>query len=170
MVSLPAYAEPQSLGAYDAWSAYSSKESSGQICYVSAKPTKSEGKYKTRGGAFAEITHRPAEHRTGVFTILSGYTFKSGAPATLMVNGKSFTMFTRGDAAFAQDADDPKIVAALRGADTMQFTGTSTKTAEIKDSYSLKGFETAYAAINKTCNVAGLPAEKTAAKAIKKKT
>jgi invasion protein IalB len=148
-----AWAEPQALGSYDAWSAYVSKEKTDQICYISAKPVKSEGKFTKRGGVFAEVTHRPAEHRTGVFTLLSGYTFKTGAPATLTVNGTNFTLFTRGDAAFAQDADDPKIVAAMRGGSEMTFTGTSSKATEIKDTFSLKGLETAYAAINKACNV-----------------
>ena len=168
--STAAIAEPQALGTYDAWSAYTSKEKTDQICYISAKPDKSEGKFTKRGGVFAEVTHRPAEHRTGVFTLLSGYTFKTGAPATLTVNGSNFTLFTRGDAAFAQDADDPKIVAAMRSGSTMTFTGTSSKNTEIKDSFSLKGIETAYAAINKACNVSAAPLEKAAKTPAKKKS
>jgi hypothetical protein len=161
-VAFPAFADPQSIGTYQSWGAYTSKEGGQIICYMSSKPLKSEGDYKKRDPVFAEVTHRPAEHRNGVFNILAGYSLKPGAPATLQIGKQSFTLFTHGDAAFAQDADDPKIVAAMRGAaETMVFKGTSSKGTNTTDTFSLKGADAAYAEIGRACKVeAAKPAKK----------
>jgi invasion protein IalB len=153
LAATPAMADPQSIGSFQSWGAYTDKDNNQTICYISSKPVKSEGNYKSRGPVFAEVTHRPAEHHNGVFNILAGYSLKSGAPATLQLGKESFTLFTHGDAAFAKDADDAKIVAAMRNADTMVFEGASTKGTTTKDTFSLKGMGQAYAAIGKACSV-----------------
>jgi hypothetical protein len=155
-----ALADPQSVGTYEAWGAFTSTTNGQTICYMSAKPTKSEGDYKKRNPVFAEVTDRPAEHRLGVFNILAGYSLKSSAPATLEIGKQSFTLFTHGDAAFAQDADDPRIVAAMKGGDTMVFKGTSTKGTQTTDTFSLKGADAAYAEIGRACKVDAKSAKK----------
>ena len=147
----PVLADPQAAGSFLAWSAYTDRDNNQTICYISSKPVKSEGNYKSRQPVFAEVTDRPAEHHKGVFNILAGYSLKSGAPATLQVGKQTFALFPHGDAAFAKDADDAKIVAAMRSADTMVFNGTSTKGTTSKDIFSLKGMEQAYSAVGKAC-------------------
>ena len=104
------------------------------------------------------MTHRPAEHHNGVIDILGGYPFKAGVPATLTIGKANFTLFTHGAAAFAQDTDDEKIVAAMRRADGMVFAGSDKKGVVTKVTFSLKGMEQAYEAISKSCNVEIAPA------------
>ncbi len=151
LAATSAYADPQAAGLFQAWGAYTDRDNNQTICYISSKPVKSEGNYKSRQPVFAEVTDRPAEHHKGVFNILAGYSLKPGALATLQVGKETFALFTHGDAAFAKDADDAKIVAAMRSADTMIFDGTSTRGTTSKDIFSLKGMEQAYAAVGKAC-------------------
>ncbi len=157
-----ARADSGQIGAFQSWTAYVSHNRGQDMCYISSRPINTEG--KNHAGVFAEVTHRPSEHHTGVIDILGGYTFKAGTPATLSLGGKDFALFTHGEAAFAQDADDEKIVAAMRAADTMVFSGTDKKGNVSKASFNLKGMEQAYEAISKACKVQIPPAPRKAKK------
>ena len=149
----PAFADPKHIGDYQTWSAYEAQDNGQTVCYISAKPEKSEGDYKKRSAVFAEVTHRPAEHHTGVVTVLGGYAYKKGVPVMLDVNGMTFSLFSQGDAAFARDEDDLKIVAAMRTGGAMVVKGTSAHGTPTTDTFSLKGMDTAYAAISKARGV-----------------
>jgi invasion protein IalB len=160
LFATPAFADPKHLGDYQSWSAYTAQDNGQNICYLSAKPEKSEGDYTKRGPVFAEVTHRPAEHHTGIVTILGGYAYKKGVPVTLEVNGINFSLFSQGDAAFARDEDDVKIVAAMRSASTMVVKATSAHGTPTTDTFTLKGMDTAYMAISKACGVEVSPLPK----------
>ena len=166
--STPAWADAEQIGTFQSWNAYVSHNRGQELCYISSRPVSVDG--TNTKGVFAEVTHRPAEHHNGVIDILGGYNFKPGVPATLNVGGKPFTLFTHGAAAFAQDADDEKIVAAMRGSDAMSFIGTDKKGNVSKANFSLKGMEQAYEAISKSCKVEISAAPSAAAHKAKKKS
>ena len=49
------------IGDYQDWSAYYMQEGKSIMCYMTSFPTKSEGKYTSRGDVYMVITHRPAD-------------------------------------------------------------------------------------------------------------
>ena len=153
LIALPALADTQKLGAFQSWSAFSNKDSGALVCYASSKPVKSEGTVKKRNPVLAEVTDRPEEHRNGVIDILAGYTMDKAKPVTLEIGKQSFKLFAHGDAAFAQNDDDARIVAAMRGGETMLFTASSSKGVATRDSFSLAGLPDALREIDKACGV-----------------
>jgi len=153
-LTAPASAQnPKPIGSYGDWQALTYEESGKSVCYVFTEPAKKEGQYTTRGQVYALVTHRPADKKLNVFTIISGYTFKEDSDAILEIGDQKFTLFTQEGMAWANDEDDPKIVDALKKGTGMVVHGTSARGTETIDTYSLLGFSKAYDAIGAACGL-----------------
>lgn len=146
-------AQPQVLGEYGDWTAWTYNESGNLICYMSSTPKKDEGKYTKRGDIFVIITHRPAEKSFDEVSFMAGYTFKSGAPMTVKIGNKTFkNTFTEGDKAWmVSNTEDKNLIAEMKRGSRMIVDGTSSRGTVTKDTYSLKGFTSAYNAITAKC-------------------
>jgi invasion protein IalB len=144
---------PKPIGSYGDWQALTYEEASKPVCYVFTEPAKKEGQYTTRGQVYALVTHRPADKKLNVFTIIFGYTLKEDSDATLEIGDQKFTLFTQEGMAWATDEDDPKIVEALKKGTGMVVHGTSARGTETVDTYSLLGFSKAYDAIGSACGL-----------------
>jgi invasion protein IalB len=142
---------PKPIGSYGDWQALTYEENGKPVCYVFTEPAKKEGQYTSRGQVYALVTHRPADKKLNVFTIISGYTFKEDSDAILEIGDQKFTLFTQESMAWANDEDDPKIVEALKKGTGMVVHGTSARGTETIDTYSLRGFSKAYDAIGEAC-------------------
>ncbi|MBR2137043.1 MAG: hypothetical protein IJ852_03675 [Alphaproteobacteria bacterium] len=146
-------ATPQVIGEYGDWTAWSYAEGSNMVCYMSSTPKKDEGKYTKRGDIYVLVTHRPAEKSFDEVSFVAGYTFKSNAPLVIKIANQTFkNTFTEGDKAWMINAaDDQKLVLAMKRGDRMIVDGVSSRGTATKDTYSLKGFSTAYQAISAKC-------------------
>jgi hypothetical protein len=147
-------AEPQLLGSFRDWNAFSYEENGNKVCYMSSRPKKDEGNYKQRGDIYVLITHRPAEKSLDVVSVTTGYTYQPNSEATISVGNQNFKLFTDGDTAWARDErTDKSLVEAMRNGSAMVIKGTSNRGTTTTDTYSLSGTSSAYEAINKACNV-----------------
>ncbi len=152
--NLKAYAGvPQVLGEYGDWIAYYYRDNSGAVCYMASTPKKDEGKYTKRGDIYTVITHRPAENSFDVVNINAGYTYKKDAKVLIKIGAKTFDkLFASGDKAWAvSETADKEIVEAMKKGNRMVIHGTSSRGTATKDTYSLKGFTSAYRAISNKC-------------------
>ncbi len=154
LLTAPASAQnPKPIGSYGDWQALTFEEGGKSGCYVIAEPARKEGQYTSRGQVYALVTHRPADKKLNVFTIIAGYDYKEGSEATLEIGDEKFILFTQAGMAWADDEDDPKIVAALKKGRGMVVHGTSSRGTETIDTYSLAGFTKAYSAIGEACGL-----------------
>ncbi|MGB0718888.1 MAG: invasion associated locus B family protein [Bdellovibrionales bacterium] len=154
-VVFPAYAqsgEPRLLAKYDDWSAYMFIENGNKVCYMISQPTEAKGKYTSRGQIYALITNRPAEGTRDVFSYITGYTYKPASDATVEVDGKSYSLFTQDDTAWAPDAESDRTLArVIQEGSEMVVKGTSSRGTLTTDTFSLKGSSKAYQRINDEC-------------------
>jgi len=146
--------QPKTIGTFEAWEAITFDEGGSLVCYASSEPVQAEGDYTKRGKVYALVTHRPAKKSLGVVTIMAGYAYKEDGDVTAAIGGRTFTLFASGEAAWADDATDPKLVAAMKGGREMVVRGVSSRGTKTTDTYSLAGFGRAYAAIGAACGVA----------------
>lgn len=147
----PARAKP--VGSFGAWSAYALNEKAGRLCYLSAVPGKSSGKYAKRGDIFMQITHRPPRVRNEV-SVIAGYTYQADSGVEVEIDGKKFELFTSRDTAWSRDAKgDAALVRAMRAGATMIVRGTSSRGTLTTDTYSLAGFTKGHNAITKACGL-----------------
>jgi invasion protein IalB len=155
VVGSPAMAQnPHPIGSYGDWQALTFDEGGKSGCYVIAEPTRKEGNYTSRDQVYALVTHRPADEKLNVFTVIAGYTYQSDSKVTLEIGDEKFSLTTKDNTAWAADEDDPRIVAALKKGTGMVVRGTSSRGTETTDTYSLTGFTKAYNAIGDACKLA----------------
>ena len=150
----PATPAAQSLGKFDAWSAYTSEDKTGKVCYLVGQPQKSEPSGSARKPPTAMVTHRPVEKIANVVSFVEGYALKEGSEVALDVSGSKFQLFTKDDSAWARTADlDKTIVTALAKGKQAVVKGVPQKGPPTTDIYPLAGFAKALAAIDKACGV-----------------
>ena len=143
--------EPQSIGVFNEWVAYTYQAGGEKICYIGSQPAKDEGAYADRGDIWTLVTHRSPGLK-GVVSVVMGYNFKEGADATVKIGSKTFSLFTQGDTAWTKrPEDDQALVAAMKAGNSMEVRGVSWRGTETKDTYSLSGFTKAYEAITTAC-------------------
>ena len=154
--AVPALAgDPEQVGKFGSWMAMKFDEDGHLACYTLSEPARKEGNYTRRGNVYVLVTHRPAQSSIGVVSFTAGYDYKPESSVQIEIDGQSFTLYTQGNTAWAQDNDDHKIVEAMRVGKTLIVRGTSARGTDTVDTYSLLGFGKAYDAINTTCQVQG---------------
>ncbi len=154
--------EPSLEGAYNDWSLYELQENGNPTCYLSSGLERSSDNVPRKRPAVVLITNRPAEGRKGVVNVDPGYIYEDGSTVLMTIGRRQFHLFARGGSAWAEDADDPLIIAAIRGGSTLVVTGRMKGGPATTDTFSLRGFGTALAALDRACPVAG-PKSATAA-------
>src|SRR5690348_10775946 len=70
--------EPVAQGAYGDWSLYDFQENGGPVCYLASRTLKSNASVPGRKGSYMLITNRPAEGKSGIVSIVAGYTYQQG--------------------------------------------------------------------------------------------
>ena len=141
------------LGTFNAWAAWQATDASGQICYVSATPQKSEPAGVNRDPIHFMIIHRKGLGTKNEVQTLIGYPYNAtSANASVSVDGKSYPMVTEGTAAWlASTGDEAGFVAAFKNGSQMTVRGTSQRGTNTIDTYSLSGATAAINAIDAAC-------------------
>jgi hypothetical protein len=152
--AVPASPQPKRLKTTDGWTAYTSAEANGLICYLVGTPTKSEPANLKRAAIHVLVTHNTADKTSNVVSFVAGYPFKDASDADLDVGGKKFSLFTKDDSAWARDAaTDKAIVEAMQKGKLAIVKGTSARGTATTDTYTLAGFAPSLAEIDKACKV-----------------
>jgi len=148
-------AQPSLEGAFNDWSLYELQENGNPVCYLSSGLERSSDNVPRRRPAVVLITNRPAEGRKGVVSVDPGYIYEDGSQVLMSIGRRQFHLYTKGGQAWAEDGDDPQIIQAIRGGSTLVVTGRMKNGTATTDTFSLRGFGTALAALDRACPVAG---------------
>ena len=144
---------PQPIGTFEDWTAATNKEGGQTICYAFTRARASTPALAGRGDVVLTVTERPAGR--DAVAISAGFAFAANAAGRLTVDAAGFDLYTAQRSAFARDGH-AAAVAMQRGRQAVAHL-PGPKGAEVADTFSLKGFPQAYAAIVKRCP-AGKPA------------
>ena len=140
------------LGEHNAWTAYATAESAGQICFVLTRPTATDPTAAGFTEAYFYITHRPAQGIRSEINLVSGYQFEPESTAVLTVGSQTFDLFTQEDAAWMADPSQSETaVQAIRAGSTMSITGTSADGQSVRQSFSLSGATAAGRSMDGAC-------------------
>ncbi len=144
--------EPQAIAAYKDWSAFAYSDDQGRTCFIASQPKDSRGNYTQRGDVWALVTHRSPGRERDRLSILAGYRYLEGAPVTVTIDDKTFTLFTENETAWASSNEDERaLVAAMKAGVEMVVKGQSWRPTPTTDRFSLLGFTAAYEAIGTAC-------------------
>jgi hypothetical protein len=137
----------QQLGKFDDWTAVTRDEGGQTVCYAFTYPVASVPKLSGRGKPVLTITERPSGRDAVAFS--AGFAFAANAETNLQVEQTSLPFYTAGRFAFARDG--AAAVATLRKGRQAIMRSPPSRGAQVSDTFSLRGFEAAYAAIVKAC-------------------
>jgi hypothetical protein len=158
LASATALAAPQPLGTFQNWAAYTTQAGDAKVCYALTRPTSSEPPKARRDPIFFLINDWPARKAKGEPEIVPGYPYKDGSSVTVQVGSSEFTLFTKNDGgaggAWVQaQADEQRLVDAMKTAPEAIVTGTSKRGTVTRDTYSLAGFADALDKAHQACGM-----------------
>lgn len=136
---------PHEIGKFDDWIAATHQESGQNVCYGLTYAQSSSPALPNRGKVILTVTQRPG---TGITVAIdAGFTYPANTNVTVQVDQTGLEFFTSGRDAFARDGK-AAVAAFGRGSRAI---ARSPGAKEVTDTFSLKGFGAAYAAMTKAC-------------------
>ncbi|MEM8729695.1 MAG: hypothetical protein AAGF79_07215 [Pseudomonadota bacterium] len=94
-----------------------------------------------RGDILLFVFYRPGDAVKGQVTFTGGYPFADGSTVNLTIGEDQFELFTEGEWAWpASEAEDAKIITAMKRGVSAVLTARSSRGTRTKDSFSLLGF------------------------------
>jgi hypothetical protein len=143
----PTVAQPKKLGTFEDWTAATHEEGGANVCYAFTYPASSVPKLPGRGEVVLTVTERPTARDEVALT--AGFAYAPGATVTVQVDQTALDFYTAQRNAFARDGK-AAIVAFQKGSQA-QARSPGPRDAHVVDTFSLRGFSAAYAAITKAC-------------------
>jgi hypothetical protein len=136
------------IGQHNAWGTYSYQAASGKVCYVLTVPTDKKPPTLDHGDMFFFVSQRPGQQVSYEPQFIAGYNFQENSKVTVTVDGKSFSMFTRGKSAWVENAaEEPVLIAAMKGGADMKVEAKSGRGNTTTYVFSLKGISAALSSI-----------------------
>jgi hypothetical protein len=143
----PAPTEPKAIGKFDDWTAATHQESGQTVCYAFTRVQSSAPAVSGRGPVILTVTERPAGR--DAVAIEAGFTYAANATVTVQVDQAALDFYTAQRNAFARDGH--AVVGAFQKGSRAIARSPGPKDVQVTDTFSLKGFSPAYAAIVKAC-------------------
>jgi invasion protein IalB len=143
----PAATAPKSIGKFEDWTAATHSETGQTVCYAFTRAQSSAPSLPGRGAVVLTVTER-SSGRDAV-AIEAGLSYAANATVTVQVDQTGLEFYTSGRNAFARDGK-AAVAAFSKGSRAIARSPISNP-KEVTDTFSLKGFGQAYAAIVKAC-------------------
>jgi hypothetical protein len=143
----PTSTAPHAIGTFQDWTAATNIEAGQKTCYAFTRARSSAPKLAGRSEAVLTVTERPTGR--DAVAISAGYEYPANAAMVLDTTKTKLDFYTSKRNAFARDGR--AAVAAFRAANLATTHAPGPKGASVTDTYSLTGFDHAYAAITREC-------------------
>jgi hypothetical protein len=138
-------AGPKSIGKFEDWTAATHQESGAPVCYAFTRVQSSAPTLPGRGPVVLTVTERTSGR--DAVAIEAGLPYAANATVTVQVDQAGLEFYAAGRNAFARDGK-AAVTAFGKGSRAI---ARSPAPKEVTDTFSLKGFGQAYAAILKAC-------------------
>jgi len=147
-------AEPNLIGQFGTWGAYTASPNGKKVCFALAKPasSKTNPPNKPRDPSFAFVSTRPAEKVVNEVSIMIGYQLKPGSEGSVEIGSSRYAMYAQGDGLWIKNAaEEDAMIAALRKGSDAVVKGTSAKGTDTIDTFPLKGLSQALDRLAQEC-------------------
>ncbi len=146
--SHPAPVLPRPIGKFEDWTAATHQEAGQTVCYAFTRAASSTPAVPGRGDVVLTVTQRPGGTRD-VVAISAGFAYTANAEVQMQVDQTSLPFYTAQRSAFARDGH-AAVAAFGRGRQAVA-KSPAPHNAAVTDTFNLRGFSPAFAAINKAC-------------------
>ena len=145
-------APPHPIGKFEEWTVATHQEAGQTVCYALTRALSSSPALPGRGDVVLTVTQRPGGVRDSV-AISAGFAYAPNAEVSLQVDQTNFSLYTAQRSAFAKNGH-AAVVAFAHGRQAVAKSPGPRNTV-VTDTFSLRGFSPAFAAVNKACSVKG---------------
>jgi hypothetical protein len=146
--SHPAPSLPHSIGKFEDWTAATHQEAGQTVCYAFTRAASSTPAVPGRGDVVLTVTQRPGGVRDAV-AISAGFAYAANAEVQMQVDQTALAFYTAQRSAFARDGH-AAVAAFARGRQAVA-KSPAPRNVAVTDTFNLRGFSPAFAAINKAC-------------------
>jgi hypothetical protein len=159
-------AESTRLGSFNQWTAWSSTDENGKICYISSNPQDKQPTSLDHGDIYFFVIDREkapvfsADGKTvtgyqpmrGEVQAQMGYDIKTDGDLSAAIDGKSYSMRAAGKSMWLfAVADEPGFVEAMKKGTQLVVKSTSMRGNNTTYAYSLSGVTAALGEVAKSC-------------------
>ena len=144
----PPIAGPKEIGKFEDWQAAIHTEADTKVCYAFTRAASSVPQLSGRSEVVLTVTHRPTGRDAVAITV--GYQLPQGAEVSVQVDQAGLPFYTAGRSAFARDGH-AAVASFAKAKQAVARAPGPRSTAQVADTFSLRGFSGAYAAITKEC-------------------
>ena len=138
---------PKAIGTFDDWIAATHQEAGQPVCYAFTRAQSSSPPVSGRGPVVLTVTQRNSGR--DAVAMEAGFAFAPNATVTVQADQTGLDFYTAQRNAFARNGH--AAVGAFSGAARAIARSPGPRQATVTDTFSLKGFSAAYAAISKAC-------------------
>ena len=138
---------PKSIGKFEDWQAATHQEAGQPVCYAFTRAASSQPALPGRGDVVLTVTQRNGGRDS--VAISAGFAYAAGTEVQVGVDQAQLAFYTANRSAFARDGK--AAVAAFEKGRQAIAKSPGPRAVAVSDSFSLRGFSPAYAAINKAC-------------------
>jgi hypothetical protein len=139
---------PKAIGKFENWTAATNKEAGQTVCYAFTYPLSSKPPISGRDRVVLTVTERPGGR--DAVALSAGFAYGPNAAVSVAIDAQPVVEFyTAQRSAFARDGH--ATVQAFLKSFQVVATSPAPKNVQVADTFSLKGFNAAYAAIVKAC-------------------
>jgi hypothetical protein len=138
---------PKAIGTFDDWIAATHQEAGQTVCYTFTRAQSSMPALASRGPVILTVTQRNSGR--DAVAMEAGFAFAPNATVSVQADQTGLDFYTAQRNAFARNGH--AAVTAFQGASRAIARSPGPHQATVTDTFSLKGFSAAYAAISKAC-------------------
>ena len=146
-----ASAEPVAIGRYKDWSVFTDTVNGETICYAATAATDKAPKTADHGEVWFYVTNWKSGRARNQPSLKVGFNLREDLAPKAQVGRSSWSLFAVGREAFADDADDPRIVAALKKGSELRVQAVSARNTQVAYHFSLSGSTAAIDKASATC-------------------
>ena len=123
-----------------------------EYCYIGSIPIETDlSKEKKRGDTYI-LVYRMVGNKDSVIQIEAGYNYKLNKDIVIKIDNSNYKFYTTKDVSdSAWTEDDAKVIFAMKKGLKLLITGESSRGTVTNDTYTLKGFTSAFNQLTKDC-------------------
>lgn len=146
-----ASAEPSAVGRFKDWAVFTEEKGGDLLCYAATEANSKAPSSVKHGDVWYYVTTWKSGLARNQPSFRVTYDLKADRAPKTAVGRSSWQMFTAGREAFAEDADDPRIVDALKKGSSLTVTAQSARGTNVTYRFSLSGSADAIAKAEEAC-------------------
>ena len=138
---------PKAIGHFDDWIAATNLEAGQGVCYAFTRASSSSPSVSGRGDVVLTVTQRTGGR--DAVALSAGFAYSANASVQVTTGTTTMAFYTANRSAFARDGH--AAVAAFQKGSTVSTRSPGPRSTVVTDTFSLRGFSAAYAAIAHAC-------------------